>query len=127
MENRRGLRPWIQSGAMLAVHAVGALLVFVALAVVVPNVTRVYRDFEASLPALTQAAILLSDFTVHRWYVSMPLAALLGLADGLLLVLLSLRERTLLFWIWAIGVFAVSGLLAVATFLVLYLPVLPCC
>lgn len=118
---------WIQTGAALAVHLVSALLLVVALAILVPSSAAVYGDFRSSLPVPTSLALGASELLVRWWFLAAPLGLLAQAGDAGVLVFLGQRARAGWVWLWAVGVAAAVGGLAVLVLGALLLPTLPCC
>lgn len=71
MELRRKLVGALTYPAMMVVFAI--LVVFTLMAVVVPRVTKLFEDINATLPTSTQILIGVSDIASNYWFIILPL------------------------------------------------------
>ncbi len=117
-------------GAAIAVTAVGTGLhaCLVGLSVlmllkIVPEFEYMFRDMGASLPILTQLTIDAARSLRSWWFLWLPLLAMAGLLNAVVLLLLARRKH----WLWSTALAAVEAvpLALVPAFIMvsLYLPI----
>jgi type II secretory pathway component PulF len=117
------IRVWIQLGSAVVLHGVAALLVLVALLFVVPSITPMYAEFNATLPTATRISIALADFATGSWFVAIPLGGLVAVAHLAVLVLLARREGQFPFWTYTLVVMMGMSIASIFLFGSMYLPI----
>ncbi len=106
----------------LGTHASLLLALMAELLFVVPRFAAMYEGFGTVLPWSSQLAIAAAGAVV-RWWPAAVAAALLFLpADAVAMVLLARRDGKVALRAWSLGVGVALGLLIVALFAAIYLP-----
>lgn len=61
----------------IVVAVVAVAVVVVMLVVVIPSYTDMFADLGTDLPAITKAVVVMSDFIVQKWFILVPVIAVL--------------------------------------------------
>ena len=80
---------------MLLAHFLAGVVLLVALVRMVPEFLRLFEEFDAQLPTMTQLVILLSQAVASYWYLLVPLGLVIDAAVLFGLRLLPGRARGL--------------------------------
>jgi len=98
-------------------HGLSFAVVFVALVYATPRFERIFRDFDTTLPKITQAALELADWFGDYWFVAAG-AWLVGIGGVAALDQAAGRGAARgVSFAWLIGVLQFLGFLVVAFFL----------
>jgi type II secretory pathway component PulF len=65
---------------MLLAHFLAVVVLIVALVRMVPEFLRLFKEFDADMPTMTQLVIRLSGIVVQYWYLLVPLVLVVDAA-----------------------------------------------
>ena len=95
---------------MLLAHFLAAVALIVALVRTVPQFLKLFEDFDAAMPTMTELVIRLSHVVVQYWYLLVPLVLVVDAAVLLGLRLLPGKAKGLS-TVWAVLVLVAAILL----------------
>jgi len=128
MSNEQVVRPiqaLVPATLLAAFHGVLWIVLLGMMLKYVPTFAKIFEDFGAELPVMTEWAMRWSIFSIRYWFLILPFIAVVCVADLMVLYALYLHPKlAMLRWLWLTVMLLVPLGLMAATVLAMFLPLM---